>query len=88
MNEIKGIRGMDLYRKLEILADAAKYDASRASSGTEQRDSSDGKGLGSTASARERETGGAVSAAGEATGIRVLNETVIASQRVARMRAR
>ena len=40
---------MDLYRKLEILADAAKYDASCASSGTEQRDSSDGKGLGSTA---------------------------------------
>jgi hypothetical protein len=72
--------GMDLYRKLEIPADAAKYDASCASSGTEQRDSSDGKGLGSTASARERETGGAVSAAGEATGIRVLNETVIASE--------
>ena len=41
--------GMDLYRKLEILADAAKYDASCASSGTEQRDSTDGKGLGSTA---------------------------------------
>jgi putative DNA modification/repair radical SAM protein len=40
---------MDLYRKLEILADAAKYDASCASSGTELRDSSDGKGLGSTA---------------------------------------
>src|ERR1700748_827563 len=40
---------MDLYRKLEILADAAKYDASCASSGTEKRDSSDGKGLGSTA---------------------------------------
>jgi len=36
-------------RKLEILADAAKYDASCASSGTEKRDSSDGKGLGSTA---------------------------------------
>ncbi len=46
---IKGIQRMDLYRKLEILADAAKYDASCASSGTEQRDSSDGKGLGSTA---------------------------------------
>jgi putative DNA modification/repair radical SAM protein len=41
--------GMDVQRKLEILADAAKYDASCASSGTEQRDSSDGKGLGSTA---------------------------------------
>jgi putative DNA modification/repair radical SAM protein len=40
---------MDLYRKLEILADAAKYDASCASSGTEKRDSSDRKGLGSTA---------------------------------------
>jgi putative DNA modification/repair radical SAM protein len=40
---------MDLQRKLEILADAAKYDASCASSGTELRDSSDGKGLGSTA---------------------------------------
>src|ERR1700749_2903163 len=39
---------MDLARKLEILADAAKYDASCASSGTEMRDSSDGKGLGST----------------------------------------
>ena len=40
---------MDVQRKLEILADAAKYDASCASSGTEMRDSSDGKGLGSTA---------------------------------------
>jgi putative DNA modification/repair radical SAM protein len=40
---------MDVQRKLEILADAAKYDASCASSGTEQRDSRDGKGLGSTA---------------------------------------
>jgi putative DNA modification/repair radical SAM protein len=40
---------MNLQRKLEILADAAKYDASCASSGTEMRDSSDGKGLGSTA---------------------------------------
>jgi putative DNA modification/repair radical SAM protein len=40
---------MDMQRKLEILADAAKYDASCASSGTEQRDSRDGKGLGSTA---------------------------------------
>ena len=38
---------MDLIRKLEILADAAKYDASCASSGTEKRDSRDG-GLGST----------------------------------------
>jgi putative DNA modification/repair radical SAM protein len=40
---------MDVQRKLEILADAAKYDASCASSGTEPRDSRDGKGLGSTA---------------------------------------
>jgi putative DNA modification/repair radical SAM protein len=40
---------MELQRKLEILADAAKYDASCASSGTEQRDSSDGQGVGSTA---------------------------------------
>src|ERR1700750_1301758 len=44
--------GMDVQRKLEILADAAKYDASCASSSTEQRDSSDGKGLGSTAPGR------------------------------------
>lgn len=40
---------MDVQRKLVILADAAKYDASCASSGTEKRDSSDGKGMGSTA---------------------------------------
>src|SRR6478736_3208520 len=40
---------MDVQRKLEILADAAKYVASGASSGTERRDSSDGKGMGSTA---------------------------------------
>jgi putative DNA modification/repair radical SAM protein len=40
---------MDVQRKLEILADAAKYDASCASSGGEQRDSRDGKGMGSTA---------------------------------------
>lgn len=39
---------MDLLRKLVILADAAKYDASCASSGTVRRDSSDGQGLGST----------------------------------------
>jgi putative DNA modification/repair radical SAM protein len=47
--ESKGFKPMELQRKLEILADAAKYDASCASSGTELRDSSDGKGLGSTA---------------------------------------
>ena len=34
--------------RLEILADAAKYDASCASSGTTKRHSRDGKGLGST----------------------------------------
>ncbi|MFZ2995473.1 putative DNA modification/repair radical SAM protein [Sphingobium sp.] len=34
--------------KLEILADAAKYDASCASSGTAKRDSRGGKGVGST----------------------------------------
>jgi putative DNA modification/repair radical SAM protein len=39
---------MDVQRKLEILADAAKYDASCASSGTVKRDSRDGKGIGST----------------------------------------
>jgi putative DNA modification/repair radical SAM protein len=39
---------MDIRRKLEILADAAKYDASCASSGTERRDSRSGKSLGST----------------------------------------
>ncbi len=39
---------MDVRRKLEILADAAKYDASCASSGSERRDSRAGKGLGST----------------------------------------
>jgi putative DNA modification/repair radical SAM protein len=38
---------MDLLDKLKILADAAKYDASCASSGTDKRDSLDG-GIGST----------------------------------------
>ena len=38
----------DLQEKLAILSDAAKYDASCASSGTVRRDSRDGKGLGST----------------------------------------
>lgn len=37
-----------LVERLEILADAAKYDASCASSGTVKRDSRSGKGLGST----------------------------------------
>jgi putative DNA modification/repair radical SAM protein len=41
--------GVDLLRKLEILADAAKYDASCASSGTEKRSSLGEKtGVGST----------------------------------------
>ena len=39
---------IDLRRKLSVLAVAAKYDASCASSGTSKRDSSDGKGIGST----------------------------------------
>src|SRR3954463_6033373 len=39
---------MDTRRKLIILADAAKYDASCASSGSSQRDSVGGKGIGST----------------------------------------
>jgi putative DNA modification/repair radical SAM protein len=39
---------VQLDRKLAILADAAKYDASCASSGTEQRNSVGGSGLGST----------------------------------------
>jgi putative DNA modification/repair radical SAM protein len=39
---------LDLNRKLSILADAAKYDASCASSGASKRDSRDGKGIGST----------------------------------------
>ncbi|WP_448662961.1 putative DNA modification/repair radical SAM protein [Sphingomonas sp. CJ20] len=39
---------LDLRAKLAILADAAKYDASCASSGTARRNSADGKGLGST----------------------------------------
>lgn len=39
---------LDLRQKLSVLADAAKYDASCASSGTSKRDSSDGKGIGST----------------------------------------
>ena len=39
---------LDVRQKLEILADAAKYDASCASSGTIKRNSKDGKGIGST----------------------------------------
>lgn len=39
---------LDLKRKLAILSDAAKYDASCASSGGAKRDSRDGRGVGST----------------------------------------
>jgi len=39
---------MEINTKLGILADAAKYDASCASSGTDSRNSSKGKGIGST----------------------------------------
>jgi putative DNA modification/repair radical SAM protein len=39
---------LDLQAKLAILADAAKYDASCASSGTSRRDSRGGKGVGSS----------------------------------------
>jgi putative DNA modification/repair radical SAM protein len=39
---------LDLTRKLSILADAAKYDASCASSGGARRSSKDGKGVGAT----------------------------------------
>ncbi|MDO6585867.1 putative DNA modification/repair radical SAM protein [Salipiger sp. 1_MG-2023] len=40
--------GLTLDEKLAILSDAAKYDASCASSGGQKRNSRDGKGLGST----------------------------------------
>ena len=39
---------LDLRRKLQILADAAKYDASCASSGAARRNSRTGRGMGST----------------------------------------
>jgi putative DNA modification/repair radical SAM protein len=39
---------LDLKRKLAILADAAKYDASCASSGADRRNSRDGRGVGSS----------------------------------------
>ncbi len=42
---------MDITRKLEILADAAKYDASCASSGAARKDSRGSKGVGSTGGA-------------------------------------
>ncbi len=43
-----GMAVLDLKQKLSILADAAKYDASCASSGAGKRDSQGGKGVGST----------------------------------------
>src|SRR3954465_8776126 len=39
---------MDLQRKLAVLADAAKYDASCASSGSSKRNSLGARGMGST----------------------------------------
>jgi putative DNA modification/repair radical SAM protein len=42
---------MEVQDKLAILADAAKYDASCASSGGDRRDSRDGRGIGSTTGA-------------------------------------
>ena len=42
---------MELQKKLGILADAAKYDASCASSGANRKDSRSGKGVGSTGGA-------------------------------------
>lgn len=39
---------LDLRRKLSVLADAAKYDASCASSGGPKRDSRGGRGVGAT----------------------------------------
>ena len=42
---------MDLSKKLQILADAAKYDASCASSGAARKDSRGSKGVGSTGGA-------------------------------------
>jgi putative DNA modification/repair radical SAM protein len=45
---IERMAQLDTREKLAILADAAKYDASCASSGTSKRNSRDGKGIGST----------------------------------------
>ena len=45
---IEQMAQLDTREKLAILADAAKYDASCASSGTSKRNSRDGKGIGST----------------------------------------
>src|SRR5688572_25209718 len=46
---IEQMAHLDTRQKLAILADAAKYDASCASSGSKRRNSSSGKGMGSTA---------------------------------------
>src|SRR6478752_5891848 len=46
---IEQMAQLDVQQKLAILADAAKYDASCASSGSTKRDSVGGKGVGSTA---------------------------------------
>ena len=46
-----GTESMELQQKLEILADAAKYDASCASSGAARKDSRGSKGVGSTGGA-------------------------------------
>ena len=51
---------MDLRRKLHVLADAAKYDASCASSGTDKRSSVGGRGIGSTEGAVIGGTAGAI----------------------------
>jgi putative DNA modification/repair radical SAM protein len=51
MNYLTRMAQRSLQQKLEILADAAKYDASCASSGGKRRDSRDGKGLGSVTGA-------------------------------------
>ncbi|WP_395335970.1 putative DNA modification/repair radical SAM protein [Novosphingobium sp. BL-8H] len=48
MSQIATKAQLSIKERLEILADAAKYDASCASSGTAKRDSRDGRGLGST----------------------------------------
>ena len=46
---IEQMAQLDVQQKLAILADAAKYDASCASSGSTERDSVGGRGVGSTA---------------------------------------
>ena len=76
---------MDLDRKLAILADAAKYDASCASSGTEMRDSSDrlyqADWLMRFYGFEAGETGGAVQAEGRAIGIWVLSKSSLRAKR-------